>query len=59
MQCVSHCLATVLQDILYSLSHMDHPNNYQVKVVIKGSLEKYLNTAGLKDLVAGELVDEL
>lgn len=55
------CLAVQLpnNEIRTALNLMDNPNNYQVKVVIKGSLEKYLNTAGLKDLVAGELVDEL
>ena len=55
------CLAVQLpnNEIRTALNLQDHPDNYQVKVVIKGSLEKYLNTAGLKDLVAGELVDEL
>ena len=55
------CLAVQLpnNEIRTALNLMDNPNNYQVKVVIKGSLEKYLNTAGLKDLVAGELVEEL
>ena len=55
------CLAVQLpnNEIRTALNLKDNPNNYQVKVVIKGSLEKYLNTAGLKDLVAGELVEEL
>ena len=55
------CLAVQLpnNEIRTALNLIDNPNNYQVKVVIKGSLEKYFNTAGLKDLVAGELVDEL
>ena len=55
------CLAVQLpnNDIRTALNLADNPGNYQVKVVIKGSLEKYLNTAGLKDIVSGELVDEL
>ncbi len=55
------CLAVQLpnNEIRTALNLQSNPNNYQVKVVIKGSLEKYLNTAGLKDIVSGELVDEL
>ena len=55
------CLAVQLpnNEIRTALNLVDNPSNYQVKVVIKGSLEKYLNTAGLKDAVSGELVDEL
>lgn len=54
------CLAVQLpnNEIRTALNLKDNPDNYQVKVVIKGSLEKYLSTTGLKDLVAGELVDE-
>ena len=55
------CLAVQLpnNEIRTALNLQSNPNNYQVKVVIKGSLEKYLNTAGLKDIVSGELVDEI
>ena len=55
------CLAVQLPygDVRTALNLQSNPNNYQVKVVIKGSLEKYLNTAGLKDAVSGELVEEL
>ena len=55
------CLAVQLpnNEIRTALNLVDNPGNYQVKVVIKGSLEKYLNTAGLKDAVSGELIDEL
>ena len=54
------CLAVQLpnNEIRTELNLMDNPGNYQVKVVIKGSLEKYLSTAGLKDIVVGELVEE-
>ncbi len=55
------CLAVQLpnNEIRTALNLVDNPGNYQVKVVIKGSLERYLNTAGLKDAVSGELVEEL
>ena len=55
------CLAVQLSnnEIRTALNLVDNPDNYQVKVVIKGSLEKYLNTAGLKDLDAGELYHTL
>ena len=55
------CLAVQLpnNEIRTALNLQSNPNNYQVKVVIKGSLEKYLSTAGLKDAVSGELIDEL
>ena len=55
------CLAVQLpnNEIRAALNLQSNPNNYQVKVVIKGSLEKYLSTAGLKDAVSGELIDEL
>ncbi len=55
------CLAVQLPygDVRTALNLQSNPNNYQVKVVIKGSLEKYLSTAGLKDAVSGELIDEL
>ncbi len=54
------CLAVQLpnNEIRTELNLMDNPGNYQVKVVIKGSLEKYLSTAGMKDIVVGELVAE-
>lgn len=55
------CLAVQLpnNEIRTALNLVDNPDNYQVKVVIKASLEKYLNTAGLKDATAAELVVEL
>ena len=55
------CLAVQLpnNEIRTALNLQNNPGNYQVKVIIKGSLEKYLSTAGLKDIVSGELVSEL
>lgn len=55
------CLAVQLpnNEIRTALNLVDNPDNYQVKVVIKASLEKYLNTAGLKDATAAELLEEL
>ena len=55
------CLAVQLPygDVRTALNLKDNSGNYQVKVVIKASLEKYLSTAGLKDAVSGELIDEL
>ena len=54
------CIAVQLpnNDIRAALNLVDNPDNLNKKVVIKGSLEKYLEIAGLKDLVAGELVAE-
>ena len=54
------CLAVQLpnNEIRTALNLADNANNLNKMVVIKGSLEKYLGIAGLKDLVAGELVEE-
>ena len=51
------CLAVQLpnNEIRTALNLADNANNLNKMVVIKGSLEKYLGIAGLKDVVAGEL----
>ena len=54
------CLAVQLpnNDIRAALNLVDNSDNLNKKVVVKGSLEKYLGIAGLKDIVVGELVEE-
>ena len=54
------CLTVQLpnNDIRAALNLVDNSDNLNKKVVVKGSLEKYLGIAGLKDIVVGELVEE-
>ena len=54
------CLAVQLpnNDIRATLNLVDNAGNLNKKVVVKGSLEKYLGIAGLKEIVVGELVEE-
>ena len=53
------CLAVQLpsNDIRTALNLVDNPDNLNKKVVIKGSLEKYLGIAAIKEIVIGELVE--